>query len=217
MIINHDTKEYREKWERSISNRWNGAFYYSKEICKYIIPYINTDRNWITVNVEGVGCDHSIVFIHNNLHPEHYEWLSQYKDLILVVGIKETIKRVNHLGKVIQLPLSVHIEDVQKYKRPKTREIAYAGRPPKRKSIKLPEGTDYIEGVPRTKFLAEMAKYQKVYAVGRTAIEAKILGCKILAYDPRFPNPQRWQIRDSADMIPILQKKLDQAERSKEK
>lgn len=214
MIINHDTPEYRRKWKCAFSNQWNGAFYYSKEICKYIIPHIKTDRNWITVNVKNVGCDHAIVFIHNNLHPENYEWLSKYNDLILVCGIRETMSKVKHLGKTIYLPLSVKVSDVEKYKTEKTKDTAFAGRRAKRKSANFGD-IDYLEGLPRTEFLAEMAKYCKVYAVGRTAIEAKILGCKVLPYDERFPYPKRWRILDSSEAVKILQKKLDKAERSK--
>lgn len=217
MIINHDTPEYRKKWESSISNRWNGAVYYSKEICKYIIPHINTDRNWITVNVKNIGCDHAIVFIHNNLHPENYEWLSKYNDLILVCGIRETMPKVQHLGKTIYLPLSVKVSDVEKYRTEKTKEIAFAGRRSKRKGIELPKDIEYLEALPRTKFLEELAKFRRVFAVGRVAIEAKILGCKVLPYDDRYPNPKRWRVLDSSEAVKILQKKLDKAERSKER
>lgn len=214
MIINHDTTEYRKKWERAFFNQWNGAFFYSKEICKYIIPSIKTDRNWITVNVKGVGCDHAIVFVHNNLHPEHYDWLSKYDDLILVCGVRETCQKVKHLGKAIYLPLSVDVEDVKKYRTEKTKDIAFAGRRAKRKGIKLPKDIEYLEGLPRTEFLKELAKFRRVFAVGRVAIEAKILGCKVLPYDERYPYPRRWRILDSRDAVPILQEKLDKAERS---
>ena len=214
MIINHDTPEYRKKWNRAYSNQWNGAFFYSKEICKYIIPEIKTDRNWITVNVKGVGCDHAIVFVHNNLHPEHYDWLKKYDDLVLVCGVRETCDKVKHLGKTIYLPLSVNVKDVEKYKTEKTKDTAFAGRKAKRRGIDFTE-VDFLEGLPRTRFLKEMAKYRNIYAVGRCAIEAKILGCKVLPYDPRYPHPQRWRILDSKDAVPILQKKLDKAERSK--
>ena len=216
MIINHDTPQYRRKWRNANKNQWNGAFFYSKEICKYIIPNVKTNRNWITVNVKGVGCDHAIVFIHNNLHPENYNWLSQYKDLILVCGIRETCKKVKHLGKTIYLPLSVDVENVKKYRCEKTKDIAFAGRRSKRYNVNFGEDNiEYLEGLPRTKFLAELAKFRKVYAVGRVAIEAKILGCKVLPYDDRFPYPKRWRILDSKEAAKILQNKLDKAERSK--
>ena len=53
MIIDHDNSEYRRRWNRIGSDRYNGAFYYSKEIVANIIPNVRTDRNWVTVNVRG--------------------------------------------------------------------------------------------------------------------------------------------------------------------
>ena len=58
--------------------------------------------------------------------------------------------------------------------------------------------------------LKMMAKFRKVYAVGRTAIEAKVLGCEVLPYDPRFPRPERWKILDNKDAAGILQMQIDQ-------
>ena len=212
MIIDHNHPAYRKKWQRSGNNRFTGAFFYSKEIVKDIIPRVNTDRNWITVNVQGTGCDHAIVFIHNNLHPENYDWLKQYEDLVLVCGIPETVEKVSHLGKAIYLPLSIDVENVKQYARPKTKKAAFVGRKAKRKGVELPEGIDYIEGLPRTKLLAAMAEYEEVYAVGRTAIEAKALGCKVLPYDPRFPDPERWRVLDNKEAAQMLQEKLNEIE-----
>ena len=209
MIINHDHTAYRSTWEVQGNNKWNGAFYYSKEICKYIIPRVRTDRNWVTINTKGVGCDYAIVFVHNNLHPENYQWLSKYKDLVLVCGVKSTMKKVQHLGEVVYLPLSVDVEYVEKFKREKTKDCAFAGRPSKKQGAILPAGCDVLAGMPRTRLLPQMAKYRTIYAVGRTAIEAKILGCKIAPYDRRFPSPNIWKILDCRDAAKILQKELD--------
>ena len=209
MIFDHDHYKYREKWNMSGHNKYNGAFYYSKEIVKNIIPRVKTDRNWITINIQGIGCDHSIVFIHNNLHPEHYDWLQRYNDLILVCGIPETCAKVAHLGNAIYLPLSIDVENVQSYIRPKTKGAAFVGRPAKRKGLILPDDIDYIEGLPRTRLLKAMAEYKDVYAVGRTAIEALALGCNVKAYDPRFPDPQRWKVLDNKDAAKILQEQID--------
>lgn len=209
MIFDHDHYKYREKWNMSGYNKYNGAFYYSKEIVKNIIPRVKTDRNWITINIQGIGCDHSIVFIHNNLHPEHYDWLQRYNDLILVCGIPETCAKVSHLGNAIYLPLSIDVENVKLYIRPKTKGAAFVGRPAKRKGLILPDDIDYIEGLPRTRLLKAMAEYQDVYAVGRTAIEALALGCNVKAYDPRFPDPQRWKVLDNKDAAKILQEQID--------
>lgn len=209
MIISHNHPKYKQK-QRSIGKgRFNGAYYYSVEICRYIIPFVRTDRNWITIGVPNIGVDHSIVFIHNNLHPEHYEWLRKYDDLILVCGVPETVSKVSHIGKAIYLPLSVKVSEIEPYRTVKTKDTAYVGRKGKRYGVEFPVGTDFIEGLPREKLLAELAKYRRVYAVGRTAIEAKILDCEILPYDERFPDPSIWKVIDSSDAAKMLQKQID--------
>lgn len=212
MIFNHEHQAYKDKREKLHLNRFNGAYYYSKEITDNIIPLVKTDRNWVLINVEGHAWDHSIVFIHNNKHPSLYSWLKDYKDLILVCGVPSTCDKVAHLGTPIYLPLSVDVDYVSQFKvSKKTKEIAYVGRKEKAYGVKfdIPLATN-IENLPREKMLSEMAKYKKVYAVGRCAIEAKILGCEVLPYDNRFPDPKVWQVLDNKDAAYILQEKLDE-------
>lgn len=212
MIIDHTHPAYIRKWQNAGLNQFNGAYYYSQEIVENIIPNIETSRNWITVNVKGVGCDHAIVFVHNNLHPENYEWLKfyGYKDLVLVCGIPETVEKVAHLGKAIYLPISVDVDYVKQFRvEEKTKGTAFVGRPAKGKGLTLPDDIDYLEGLPREELLRTMAEYKTVYAVGRCAIEAKILGCKLKAYDPRFPKVSRWNILDNKDAVSMLQEELD--------
>lgn len=212
MIIDHTCQEYKQKWNAAGRNKYNGAFYYSQEIVSNIIPLIETDRNWITVNLRGKGADHAIVFVHNNKHPENYEWLRQYgyKDLVMVCGIPEMCEKVEHIGKPIYLPLSIDTEYVKQFRvEEKTKGAAFAGRPAKRKDLELPEGIDIIENMEREKFLQKIAEYETIYAVGRTAIEAKALKCKLRAYDPRFPKVSRWKVLDNKDAAQILQSELD--------
>ena len=213
MIIDHDHRVYRYKWNRMGNNRFNGAFYYSKEIVNNIIPNVETDRNWITVNLPGIGADHSIVFVHNNLHPQNYEWLKRYDDIVLVCGLESTCEKVSHIGKAIYLPLSIDVKAVAQYKQPKKNRhgIAFAGRIQKRTldTAVLPQ-CYFIEGLPRQQFLQTMARFESIYAVGRTAIEGKALGCKILPYDKRFPNPKVWKVLDNIDAAKILQERLDE-------
>ena len=213
MIIDHNHPKYISKWKYSGVNKYNGAFYYSKEIVKNIIPNIVTKRAWITVNIEGIGCDHAIVFVHNNLHPEHYDWLAKYDDLILVCGIPETVEKVQHLGKAIYLPLSIDVKTVISYWKLKSKNAAFVGRPAKRKGINFPANVDIIEGLPREKLLQRMAEYKDIYAVGRTAIEAKALGCNIIPYDPRFPDPSIWNVLDNKEAAQILQKQLNRIDK----
>lgn len=216
MIIDHNHSAYRKKWQGSGVNQYNGAFYYSKEIVKNIIPNVKTNRNWVTVNVTGVGCDDAIVFIHNNLHPERYNWLSKYKNLVLVCGIRETVPKVKHLGRAIYVPLSIDVDYVKQFRvEEKTKEAAFVGRRSKIRLGKLPEGIDYIHGIPRQKLLERVAEYRTVFAVGRSAVEAKCLGCKIKPYDKRFPDPRIWRVIDNKDAAKILQRELDKIDGAK--
>ena len=213
VIIDHTHPEYLRKWRNAGLNQFNGAYYYSKEIIENILPNVETSRNWITVNVKGVGCDHAVVFIHNNLRPSNYDWLKFYgfKDLVLVCGIPETCEKVAHLGKAIYLPISVDVDYVKQFRvEEKTREAAFVGRPAKKKYGQLPDGIDYLEGLPRDELLRRMAEYKTVYAVGRCAVEAKILGCKLKAYDPRFPKVSRWKVLDNFKAAKMLQAALDE-------
>ena len=216
MIIDHTHLFYRRKWCLAGAARFNGAYYYSKEIVENIIPKIKTDRNWVTINIPGAGLDHSIVFIHNNIRPDYYDWLSKYDDLILVCGVPETCDKVAHLGTPIYIPLSIDVEFVESFKTEKTKDTAYAGRANKKKG-NIPEGVDLLEDLERAQLLAKMAEYEKIYAVGRTAIEAKVLGCEVLPYDPRFPDPELWEVVDNKDVIELLQEKIDEIDKAEKK
>lgn len=208
-IISHEHSDYRFTRDRSGVSKYNGAYYYSVEIVKNIIPNIDTSRPWVTIMVHGYCLDNSIVFIHNNLYPERYNWMSRYKNLILVCGIPETMDKVKHLGTPIYLPLSIDVDYVSSFKKEKTKDTAFAGRAAK-KNQTLPDGIDYLEGLPRNILLNRMAEYKNIYAVGRTAIEARALGCNILPYDPRFPDTSIWKVMDNSDAVKILQNKLDE-------
>ena len=214
MIINHQNPVWRRKQSGFGKNAHNGAKYYSQEICERIIPNVKTNRNWVTVNVPGLACDHAIVFIHSNINAGHYEWLSKYKDLVLVCGIPETVEKVSHLGTAIYLPLSIDVDYVKRFALPEEKRsgVAYVGREAKTRydGVRLPWGIDHLEGMPRDELLMKMAQYESVYAVGRTALEAKALGLNVLPYDPRFPDPSIWEVMDNLEAAKILQEKIDE-------
>lgn len=209
-IVNHNSWSYRKNVPMASQLR-NGAFFYSKEICEIMIPRLKTKRPFITVNDKATCFDDAIVFIHNNLHPENYEWLKDYNNLVLVCGIPETCEKVAHLGKAIYLPLSVDVEYVEQFKREEKHfDIAFAGRRSKADGYKFEEGTQFLSGLSREKLLSRMADFKRIYAVGRCAIEAKILGCELLPYDERFPDVERWQILDTKEATKMLQEMLDE-------
>lgn len=208
MRVDHDHPEYIRQVMKT--SRHNGAYYYSKEIVKNIIPNVVTDRNWVTINVPGYAFDHSIVFIHNNLHPEWYEWLKDYEDVIFVCGVPSTVDKVSHIHKAIYLPLSIDVSYVERFRtNRKTRQRAFFGRKEKAKGYDFGDA-DVIFNKSREALLHLMAEYREVYAVGRTAIEARVLGCDILPYDPRFPDPSFWKVLDNLQAADILQAKLDE-------
>ena len=218
MIVDHTHPNYVKK-RRNISrgDRYNGAYYYSKEIVKNIIPNVVTDRKWITVNVphlEG-DFDHSIVFIHNNRNPNYYEWLRKYKDVILVCGTPKTAENMIFFGTPIYLPLSVDVKQVERYKTvTKDKLIAFAGRRIKINN-RVPLYADILSDMCQSSLLREMARYYEIYAVGRTAIQAKILGCNIKVYDDRYPDPNFWKVIDNKDAAKMLQYELDKIDGGK--
>lgn len=215
IIFDHNSHEYQIRATKVGLN--HGCYYYSKEIVENIIPLVDTDRNWVTVNIPGRCWDHSIVFIHNNLNPNWYRWLKNYKDLVLVCSLPfavENMKEICPDHKVILLPLSVDVKYVKQFRTKKTKDAAYAGRlaklnkkvPAERRAI--PDNVDILGGMSREELLKAMAPYRTVYAVGRTAIEAKILGAKIGIYNNLCPE-DNWKVIDNRQAAVILQKKLD--------
>lgn len=219
MIINHESGPWFHRWARHKAEnheaQYNGAYYYSQELCDNVIPYIRTNRNWFTVTANGQMLDHSIVFIHQNSNPKKYKWLRGYKDLILVCSLPQTVEAVKDYGHAIYIPLSVDIKYVEQFKvEEKTKEIAYAGRIHRVKeynTINFPKGIDIISNLPREKFLQEMAKYKKVYASERAAIEAKILGCEVIPYVIDLLDYD-FKVMDNSEIIPLLQREIDEVD-----
>ena len=210
MIISHEHPDYKAQFLKWGENRFNGAYYYSREITRNIIPNVETDRGWVTINIPGKAEDRAIVFIHNNMYPNAYAWLRKFRDLILVCGVPSTCQKVEYISRAIYLPLSVDVAELMTYRREKTKKRAFAGRASKRFGYDFPEDTEFLEGLPRKFFLQELATYEEVYAVGRVALEAKALGCKVLPYDPRYPDPDVWEVIDNRYAAKILQQKLDE-------
>ena len=205
MIIDHNSPYYQRPQH---AGKYNGAYYYSKEIVENIIPKVSTDRSWLTINAKDAPVPSgTIVFIHHNKYPEFYSWLKGKKDLILVCGIPETMDMVRHLGTPIYLPISIDVDYVKQFRAHKTRDVCYAGRASKKEN--LPNGVDLLQGLPREDLLERMARYRSVYAVGRTALEAKVLKCKILPYDARFPDVKRWNVIDNSEAAEMLQLELN--------
>ena len=212
MIIDHNDADYQRvlnaPTKRRKENRYNGGYFCSKDIVEEIIPRVKTDRSWITINVQKC-CDHSIFFVHNYLHPEWYEFIKNYNDVILVCHHQSVIDKVKHLGQAILVPTFIDVDYVSKFKTEKTKDTCYVGRRAVRQGLLLPDGIDYIENVPREDLLTELAKYRKAYCIGRTALEAKALDVEVLPFDPVWNDTSYWQVFDVKEAAKLLQDRLN--------
>lgn len=217
MIIDHTHPEYIKRRKEIGNGKYNGAYYYSKEIVANIIPNVKTWRGWNTVgrDVEGMT-DHMIVFLHDNSTPWHYKWLKKYNDLILVCSSQYTANSVKYFGTTIVLPMSVDIEYVKQFRTKKTKEICFVGNAwvkdnimPKPESLLVPGRVDSFSSLPRTKLLKELAKYKQAYAIDRCAIEAKVLGCELLPLSTRYSVDNIGTVLDNREAAKILQCELD--------
>ena len=215
MIIDHLHPRYVEARKHIGYDKYNGAYYYSREIVRNIIPNVKTDRNWVTVHISGTKIpDHSIVFIHNNRNPNIYEDFYNYNDLILVCGLEKTVENMQFFGKAIYLPISIDVPYVKRFRvKEKTKEMAFAGRMIKISKMyhaPVPKECDILTNMPQHRLLRAMADYKKVFCTGRTALQAKVLGCEIGVHDPNFPDPRIWKVIDNRDAAKMLQNKLDE-------
>ena len=212
ILADYQSPEFVSRW-KSLNpiDRKNGAVFYSKEIVENIIPLVKTNRPWVTINQPFLCADHAIVFMHGNMQPQAYDWYMGYRDIVMVTAfphMAEWLKKRHH-KQVVVVPLSINLKEIEQYKTKKTKEVAFAGRPAKRKIGKLPPDVDLLEGLEREELLRRVAQYHKVYAVGRCALEAKALGAEILPYDPRYPDPSIWRVVDNCEAAEILQRELD--------
>lgn len=210
IVIDHTHPMIQRTHRKHPQNRYNGGVYYSKEIGQYFIPTIKTQRNWVTMNVKSVVLDNAIVFVHNNIH---IEWYEKYKglDVVLVCGLPETVEKVKPFGKAVYLPLSIDTRYVKQFKTQQTKGVCFVGRAEK-KTPRIPEGVDMLEGMPRPRLLTELAKYKRAYAVDRCAIECKCLNVDVLPYGYGYGiehPPEFWKVLDSRDAAKMLQSILD--------
>ena len=210
-IINHESEEYK-----AIGLKHNnGAYYYSLEICKNIIPKVKTKRNWVTINAMNQCVDNAVVFIHNNEHPEKYANLSKYDNLVLVCLFPKTLKTMIEMFPKfhsIYLPLSIDSSFVKKFKaKKKTKNTCYFGRLAKcPKELLENDKIDKINGNDRDELLKQVAKYKNVYAVDRCALEAKLLGCNVIPFDCNYNKGDKFAPIDNKETAKELQRLLNE-------
>ena len=216
MIIDHNHPGYLEIRNKAKKGKNNGCWYYSNEIVNNIMPRVKTWRGWNTVGRELDGMqDHMIVFLHDNAYPWNYDWLKNYKDLVLVCSSKYTLDSVIYSGHTILLPMSVDTEYVKQFRTKKTKDTCFVGNEwvKTNTSTKIPKDVVYLRNMPREKLLTELAKFRKAYAIDRCAIEAKVLGCELLELETAYSVDNVGSILDNRDAATILQKELDKLDK----
>ena len=198
----------------------NGALIYSQNIVKNIIPNVKTERNWVTINCH-TACDDAIFFIHSNLDlEERYDFLRNYKNLVLVASQHSTVEALQKLfpeHKTIYLPLSIDLHYTTQFKNPLPHQRAgtcYAGRPDKPYVDGL-VGVTKLSNLTHPDLLRALNDYKYCYAVGLTAIEAKLMGCILLPFDQRYPDVRQWKILDGRQAAKLLQTELDKIDKTK--
>ena len=217
IVIGTNNLQYRSYRKAFKSGGHNGAYYYAKEIEKYFVPAVETRRHWDVLGMRLTNhLDHALVFVHHNRNMDDvYKWMERYTDLVVVASQKHVYDWAISRGyKAILLPLSVDVEYVKKFAEPKTKEACYAGNRWRFKEEDIakyvPSNVDFpLKDLPRNELLRFIAPYRKCYAIGRCAIEARVLGCEILKCDSRY-EPEDFQILDSREAAKILQQKLDE-------
>lgn len=216
---------YCKNYHQNGKGAHNGAYYYSKEIVKNIIPNVKTWRPWDTLGMKHLrSLDHAIVFIHHCLSWDKvYSWLDKYKDQVLVCSTRPTYEwAISRSKKAVFLPLSIDVDYVKQFQVKKTRRACYAGnrwafkREDENKNI-----PDYVDfpppNLPRDEMLKFIAQYKELYAIGRCALEGLALGCKIKPFYHVYPDPSYWILRDNKDAAKLLQGSLGQIDNPHDK
>jgi hypothetical protein len=217
MIIDHNHPEYVARYKKLGKAKWNGCYYYSQEIVKNIIPRVKTDRDWNTVgrDVEGMH-DGMIVFLHDNATPWHYDWLKNYKDLVLVCSSTYTYESVQYWGDPILLPMSIDTEYVKQFRTEKTKDTCFVGNSWVRaNSNRIPDKVDFFSSMPREELLKAVAPYKRAMAIDRCAQECVVLGCELLPLETRYHCDDVGKVLDNRDAAEMLQQILNAREGGK--
>jgi len=211
-MITHDSPEYIARRKALGKAKYNGCYYYSKEIVENIIPRVKTSRDWNTVGRECTGmCDGMIVFLHDNSCPWNYKWLKNYEDLVLVCSSEYTALSVAYSGHVVKLPMSVDTKYVSQFKTKKDKDTCLVGNVWVKENArtKIPGEVDILTSLPRVELLKQLARYKRAYAIDRCAIEAKVLGCELLPLDTRYSVDNVGEVLDNRQAAKLLQQELN--------
>lgn len=215
IIQDHTTKEYLIAQSKLSAGKFNGAYFYSKEIVESFIPNINTTYNWQTINHQTAP-EHCIVFVHSNNALERYDYLLKYNDVILVCSTHNSLNQLKRKGhkKVIYVPLSIDTDYLDNFKNDneKNGTIATGNQwafTNETKKFFIKNNIKHYHDIPREQLLTLMSNAETIYAIGRTAMEAIYLGANVIQPDKEYPVEKYTTYYKQEDAIRILQQEID--------
>lgn len=217
IVQDHTTEEYLKAKEALLSGKHNGAFYYSKEIVESFIPKIKTSYNWQTINHQ-IAPEHCIVFVHSNNALDRYDYLLNYKDVILVCSTNHSLEQLKNKGhrKVIYVPLSIDTKYLDNFKSKEKNGVVACGNvwafSGSMKRFFKENNIKHYHDIEREEMLKLMGSSEKVYAIGRTAMEAIYLGATVEQPDKEYPVEKYSTYYTQDEAIDIMQKELDRIE-----
>ena len=215
IIQDHNTTEYLIAQSTLKSGKFNGAYFYSKEIVESFIPNIKTTYNWQTINHQTAP-EHTIVFVHSNNALERYDYLLKYNDIILVCSTHNSLNQLKRKGhkKVIYVPLSIDTDYLDNFKNHNKKEgIIATGNQwaftTETKNYFKNNNIKHYYDIPREELLTLIANAETVYAIGRTAMEAIYLGANVIQPDKEYPVEKYTTYYKQEDAIRILQEEIN--------
>lgn len=220
IILGTQSPKYKRWWLRQGDGRFNGAYWYAKEIEDIILPEIKSNAFINTVAV-AIHLPYQIPIGAFVVAHDNHQTIQRYRKLFnkgitWICSLDTTQMVLEQAGeKTAFIPLSVDSEYVSQFETTeKTEGTAFFGNSWgfKQKYLnELKKGGEVaiLSKAPRHDLLAKVAKYENVIAEGRCAIEAQMLGCNVTApdYEREF-NSVVPPMMDSREVIPMWREVL---------
>lgn len=219
MILGTQSQKYIDwRSKQDSSGRNNGAYWYAKEIEDIILPEMSDLNVVISTVMAGMiprweYPPRPIIVCHDN-----HSTLKSYSKLLklgalFICSKQSVVDRLVAAGeKAVYIPLSIDTDYVAKYKRKKTKDIAYVGNPwgfKKEYLSNLPSNIVQLNNMSRADLLSEMSKYKRIIAEGRCYMEAKVLGAKVELPEDDSRRITPVDVIDSRAAIPLWREVLE--------
>ena len=217
IIVGTNTERFKSWHNRQGIQRNNGSYWYAKELEEIILPSIDGNLFIITAGASLYRPhevpDGAVIVCHDNRTSAKSYGRFFGKNILWVCSKHSTTEIMRSYGeKAAYVPLSIDTKYVKRFKRKKTKEVAYVGNAwafKKSYLESLPDDVVRLNNLERDDLLREMSKYKHVIAEGRCLMEAQTLGAS--GEIPKYDNLEAVFVKplDSRDAIPYWRLALD--------